>query len=48
MGFTWACVGRSLSTFLSDSDEKVFLCPLEDVKGEMLDVKRMMLCDERK
>jgi len=26
MGFTWVCVYRSLSTFLSDPDEKVFLC----------------------
>jgi hypothetical protein len=34
MGFTWACVCRSISTFLSDADERVFLCPLEDVKGE--------------
>ena len=34
MGFTWACVCRSLSTFLSDRDERVFLCPLEDVKGK--------------
>ena len=34
MGFTWACVYRSISTFLSDSDERVFLCQQEDVKGE--------------
>jgi hypothetical protein len=26
MGFTWACVCRSLSTFLSDNDGRVFLC----------------------
>ena len=34
MGFIWACVCRSFSTFLSDSDERVFLCQQEDVKGE--------------
>jgi len=34
MGFTWACACRSISTFLSETDEKVFLCQLEDVKGE--------------
>jgi hypothetical protein len=26
MGFTWVGVYRSLSTFLSDPDERVFLC----------------------
>ena len=35
MGFTWVWVYRSFSTFLSDSDERVFLCPLEDVKDEL-------------
>ena len=34
MGFNHIGVDRHVSTFLSDSDEKVFLCPLEDVKGE--------------
>jgi hypothetical protein len=28
MGFTWACVCRSTSTFLSETDGRVFLCPL--------------------
>jgi hypothetical protein len=32
MGFNGACVDRLISTFSSDRDERVFLCPLEDVK----------------
>jgi hypothetical protein len=42
MGVNLACVYRYTSTFLSNLDERVFLCPLEDVKGETLDVKRIM------
>jgi hypothetical protein len=34
MGFNRACVDRYMSTFSSDNDGKVFLCQLEDVKGE--------------
>ena len=34
MGFNRPGFDRHFSTFLSDSDEKVFLCPFEDVKGE--------------
>ncbi len=34
MGFNRACVGRHIVTFLSDPDEKVFLCLIEDVKRE--------------
>mgnify|MGYP001246026720 CR=1 FL=1 len=34
MGFNGARVDRYILTFLSDLDEKVFLCQLEDVKGE--------------
>jgi hypothetical protein len=41
MGINRACVVQYTSTFSSDSDEKVFLCLLEDVKGETVDVKRM-------
>ena len=41
MGVNRACVYWYTSTFLSNLDERVFLCPLEDVKGETLDVKRM-------
>jgi hypothetical protein len=41
MGLNRACVCRYTSTFSSDFDERVFLCPLEEVKGETLDVKRM-------
>ena len=42
MGFNPACVDRQTSTFSSDLDGRVFLCLLEDVKGETLNVKRMM------
>ena len=31
MNFHQACVCRHTSTFSSDSDERVFLCQLEDV-----------------
>jgi hypothetical protein len=41
MGVNRACVYRYTATFLSNLDEEVFLCPIEDVKGETLDVKRM-------
>ncbi len=40
MGVNQACVCRHNSTFSSDNDGRVFLCPLEDVKGETVDVKR--------
>jgi hypothetical protein len=32
MGFDQVCVCRRIPTFSSDLDERVFLCPLEDVK----------------
>lgn len=32
MGFNPACVDRQTSTFSSDLDGRVFLCPLKDVK----------------
>ena len=38
MGFNQVCVRRYPPTFSSDLDGRVFLCPLEDVKGETLDV----------
>jgi hypothetical protein len=41
MGFDQVCICRRTSTFSSDLDERVFLCPLEDVKREALGVKRM-------
>jgi hypothetical protein len=34
MGFNRACVDRYISTFSSEFDGRVFLCQLEDVKGE--------------
>ena len=34
MGVNRVCVDRHVSTFSSDSDERVFLCLLEDVKRE--------------
>jgi hypothetical protein len=34
MGFTRPCVFQYSSTFLSDLDERVFLCLLEDVERE--------------
>jgi hypothetical protein len=34
MGFNGARVDRYILTFLSDPDEKVFLCLIEDVKRE--------------
>lgn len=34
MGFDQVCICRRTSTFLSDLDGRVFLCPLEDVKRE--------------
>ena len=39
MSFNQVCVCRRTSTFSSDVDGRVFLCPLEDVKREALDVK---------
>jgi hypothetical protein len=36
------CVCLHSATFSSDLDGRVFLCLLEDVKSETLDVKRMM------
>lgn len=39
MSFNQVCVCRRTPTFSSDRDERVFLCPLEDVKRETLDVK---------
>jgi len=39
MSFNQVCVCRRTSTFSSDVDGRVFLCPLEDVKRETLDVK---------
>jgi hypothetical protein len=41
MSFNRVCVCRRTPTFSSDLDERVFLCPLEDVKREALGVKRM-------
>lgn len=38
MGFDQVCICRRTSTFSSDLDGRVFLCPREDVKR--LDVKR--------
>jgi len=34
MSFNQVCVRRRPPTFSSDLDERVFLCPLEDVKRE--------------
>ena len=39
MSFNRVCVCRRTTTFSSELDERVFLCPLEDVKRETLDVK---------
>lgn len=39
MSFNQVCVCRRTPTFSSDLDGRVFLCPLEDVKRETLDVK---------
>ena len=39
MSFNQVCVRRYPPTFSSDVDGRVFLCPLEDVKRETLDVK---------
>ena len=40
MGFNQVCVCRHTPTFSSDLDERVFLCPPQDVKREALGVKR--------
>jgi hypothetical protein len=40
MGVNRACVYWYTATFSSDLGGRVFLCPLEDVKGETLTVKR--------
>jgi hypothetical protein len=39
MSLNQVCVCRRTPTFSSDVDGRVFLCPLEDVKREALDVK---------
>jgi len=39
MGFNQVCVCRHTSSFSSDLDGRVFLCPLEDMKGGTLDVQ---------
>jgi len=39
MSFNQVCVRRYHPTFSSDLDGRVFLCPLEDVERETLDVK---------
>ena len=43
MGVSQVCVCRhNTVTFSSGSDGRVFLCPLEDVKRKMCEVRREM------